>query len=236
MGQPWVNAFWISEIAMYLIFRLGGFLGISLLVAGTGAVTFYLLYKRTARGRFISAFVILLAALTAAPVWGPRPQIFSFLLLAVLDGWLEKTQGRNTKALWLLIPFFALWANIHGGWIWGFLLLAAYISGSAINNLTGASRPALKSWKYPGILALWTLAAMLAFLGHWHLAIAISHRRRFHANTRMGLPELSSGPTSAFTMDGLFTTVFRRASQAKDRLDRAYQDYRVRLSCVFLSA
>lgn len=175
MGQSWVNAFWVSDAAMYLVFRLGGFLGISLLVASVGAVTFYLLYQRTSRGGFISAFIMLLAALTAAPVWGPRPQIFSFLMLAVLDGWMERTQQSNTKVLWPLIPFFALWANIHGGWIWGFLLLAAYISGDVINNIVAAPKQTVNVWKYPGALALWTLGAMLAIgvnpngIGIWRL-------------------------------------------------------------------
>lgn len=174
-GQPWVNAFWVSEIIMYLVFRLGGFFGITVLVAGVGAVTFYLLYQRTTNGGFISALIILLAALAAAPVWGPRPQIFSFLLLAVLDGWLERSQKYNSRTFWLLIPFFALWANIHGGWIWGFLLLAAHITGSVINNLAAISKRADAMWTYPTALTLWTLGATLAVgvnpngIGIWRL-------------------------------------------------------------------
>ena len=87
-GAPWVNAFWISEIIFYLVYQLGGFFALTILVALTGAATFYLLYRRMDGNQFINAFVVVLAALTAAPIWSPRPQIFSFFILALLDGWL----------------------------------------------------------------------------------------------------------------------------------------------------
>ena len=134
-GQPWVNAFWISEIIFYLLYRLGGFFSLTVLVALTGAVTFYFLFRRMEGNKFVNAFVIILATVTAAPIWSPRPQIFSFLILALLDGWLLNQIQKNNKAsLWILVLVFALWANIHGGWIWGFLLLAAYIVGTSVKQ------------------------------------------------------------------------------------------------------
>jgi hypothetical protein len=162
-GQPWVNAFWISEIIFYLLYRLGGFFSLTVLVALTGAVTFYFLSRRMEGNKFVNAFVIILATVTAAPIWSPRPQIFSFLILALLDGWLLNHIQKNNKAsLWILIPIFAFWANIHGGWIWGFLLLAAYIVGTALNNLSKENRFAPASWKFLLHLIFWSLAACLA--------------------------------------------------------------------------
>jgi hypothetical protein len=161
-GQPWVNAFWISEIIFYLLYNLGGYFSLTLLVALTGAVTFYLLFRRMAGNKFVNAFIIVLAALTAAPIWSPRPQIFSFLILVLLDGWLDQIQKGNQRPLWILMPIFAIWANIHGGWIWGFLLLAAYIVGTALNNLSSENRFASSTWKFPLRLIFWTLAAGLA--------------------------------------------------------------------------
>ena len=162
-GQPWVNAFWISEIIFYLLYRLGGFFSLTVLVALTGAVTFYFLSRRMEGNKFVNAFVIILATVTAAPIWSPRPQIFSFLILALLDGWLLNHIQKNNKAsLWILIPIFAFWANIHGGWIWGFLLLAAYIVGTALNDLSKENRFAPASWKFLLHLIFWSLAACLA--------------------------------------------------------------------------
>ena len=53
----------------------------------TGAVTFYFLFRRMEGNKFVNAFVIILATVTAAPIWS-HDEIFSFLILALLDGWL----------------------------------------------------------------------------------------------------------------------------------------------------
>ena len=72
-GQPRLNAFWISEIIFYLLYRLGGFFSLTALVALTGAVTFYLLFRRMGGNKFVNAFIIILATITASPIWNPRP-------------------------------------------------------------------------------------------------------------------------------------------------------------------
>lgn len=129
-GAPWVNAFWLSEIFMYWLYRVGGYLLLAGFVSLTGAVSFSIISRRLSGNAILNGFIILLAALTAAPIWGPRPQILSFLFVALLDLWLVKK-----RPTWILIPFFALWANIHGGWIWGFLLLIAHVAGLFIQSL-----------------------------------------------------------------------------------------------------
>ena len=162
-GHPWVNAFWISEIVFYLAYKLGGYFSLTLLVALIGAATFYFLYRRMEGNKFVNAFIIILATLTAAPIWSPRPQIFSFFILALLDGWLNQLQkNNNQRSLSILILVFAVWANIHGGWIWGFLLLAAYVVGIALNNLSKEKRVVSENWKFLSHLIFWSLVAGLA--------------------------------------------------------------------------
>lgn len=124
-GAPWINAFWLSDILLYLLYDKGGYLALASFVALLGALTFYLVSNHLKGHPFVNLFLLVLAAITAAPIWGPRPQLLSFFLAALLDFWLLGSPRRG----WLLMPFFALWANLHGGWIWGFLLLAAHIAG-----------------------------------------------------------------------------------------------------------
>jgi hypothetical protein len=191
-GQPWANAFWISEIAFYLLYKTGGYLSLTVLVALTGAATFYFLFRRMEGNKFVNAFIILLATVTAAPIWSPRPQIFSFLILALLDGWLLKQiQKSNKSSLWILIPVFAFWANIHGGWIWGFLLLAAYVVGIALDNLSKENRFAPSNWKFLLYLILWCLAAGLA-IGLNPNGIAIWRLPITTANVSMQIQEWAS--------------------------------------------
>jgi hypothetical protein len=206
-GQPWVNAFWVSEIVFYLTYKLGGFIAITGLAALIGAVTFYFLYRRMEGSSFVNAFIIILAVLTAAPIWSPRPQLFSFLILALLDGWLSRIQKENQKWLWLLIPIFALWANIHGGWIWGFLLLAAHIAGMALNNLTKENRGNAENWKFLLRLVFWSLAACLA-IGLNPNGITIWRLPFYTASVSMQIQEWASPDFHQFEFQPLLWMVF----------------------------
>ena len=206
-GQPWVNAFWISEIVFYLLYKLGGFLSITCLVALVGVATFYFLYRRMEGNPFVNTFMIVLAVLCAAPIWSPRPQIFSFLILALLDGWLSKIQKENQKWLWLLIPIFALWANLHGGWIWGFLLLAAHIAGMAFNNLTKENRGNVENWKFLLRLIFWSAVACLA-IGLNPNGISIWRLPFYTASVSMQIQEWASPDFHLLEFQPLLWMVF----------------------------
>lgn len=152
-GAEWVNAFWISEILLYGIYATAGYFGLTFFVSLIGAITFYLISRRFVGTIFINSFLLILAAITAAPIWGPRPQILSFFLIAVLDDWLI-----HKRAKWFLILLFALWANIHGGWIWGFLLIIAHITGKIIEQLINQE----KNWREIKSLIGWFALSALA--------------------------------------------------------------------------
>jgi hypothetical protein len=152
-GVEWVNAFWISEILLYAIYIIAGYFGLTFFVALIGVFTFYIINKQILGNLFINGFILILATLTAAPVWSPRPQILSFLLIAILNYWLT-----NKRSHWFLIPLFTFWANIHGGWIWGFLLLIAHIAGEAFQQFTSQE----KNWAEAKSLIGWSIFATLA--------------------------------------------------------------------------
>lgn len=157
-GAEWVNAFWLSEIGLYGLYQLGSYFAIAAFVSLTGALTFHLIGRRLAGNPILNSFILLLAAITAAPIWGPRPQIISFLFVAILDYWLDK-RGSHP---WILVPLFALWANLHGGWVWGFLLLLAHIAGNLINLLSAPSEEKTALWQKAKRLLGWSALAMLA--------------------------------------------------------------------------
>ena len=157
LGTPWVNAFWISEIFLYLLHQLGGYFALSALVSLTGALAFYIIYQYVPGNPLIKSFVCILAAVTAAPIWGPRPQIISFMFVALLDSWLAKK-----KPKWLLVPFFAFWSNIHGGWIWGFLLLIAHITGILVKLYFAPTDDKSTLWNEAKVLLGWSALSALA--------------------------------------------------------------------------
>jgi len=136
-GETWVNAFWISDLWMALLFRVGGFFALAVWVAAMAALVSWILALQMPKGFLLNSLVLLLTALVFAPVWTPRPQLFSFLLLALLDFWLFKYFREDARGEWILLPLFALWANLHGGFIWGILLLLAATVGAWLDRLFG---------------------------------------------------------------------------------------------------
>ena len=134
-GEAWINHSWLAQILLALIFRIGGYLGLSLTVALAAAVSMAIIYRQMAGPALFRAFVVLLATIVAAVVWSPRPQIFSLLMLAICSLLLDQYRRNGNNRLWLLPPIFVLWSNLHGGYPLGLLLIGAFLAGEIVDSL-----------------------------------------------------------------------------------------------------
>ena len=63
--------------------------------------------------------VLTTGALAIAPMMQFRPQLFDFIALSALLLLLARDSYRRAGLLWLAIPIFVLWANLHGGFFVG---------------------------------------------------------------------------------------------------------------------
>ncbi|HNE67299.1 MAG TPA: hypothetical protein PLE39_02895 [Anaerolineales bacterium] len=159
-GADWVNAFWVSDLALYGLWQVGGFFAITLTTALLAIFTLWIIFKRMTNAIIPRGLLVILAMMGIIANWTPRPQLLSFLLLAWLDSFLYEHIHTKRQPLWKLVLLFALWGNLHGGFIWGALLLFATLAGESFDLLFGNS-PKLV-FKEIGHLALWSLAAFLA--------------------------------------------------------------------------
>jgi hypothetical protein len=89
--------------------------------------------------------------------WDVRPQILSYLALAALAWQLERFHAGRRWALPASLGVVALWANVHGAVVLGFVLLACETAGAWIESWRDRPRRA-GAWR----LAVVTLAAPLA--------------------------------------------------------------------------
>jgi hypothetical protein len=162
-GAPWVNQSWLAQIGMWGLYNLGGYPALSLAVAVIVALTFGFVFAQGEANPYLRAFVVLLAAIASARVWAPRPHLLTFLLSGVVGYllYLYKRRGRNI--LWLLPPLFVLWANVHGGYVIGFVLLGCVIFGEIGNHLLGVGERVL-SWRQILVLSGVTALSLIACL------------------------------------------------------------------------
>jgi hypothetical protein len=119
-----------------------------------------IVYKQMSGPLYLRGLLIIIAMMGMVANWTPRPQLLSFLLLAGLDYFLYRHINFKRQPLWILVLSFALWGNLHGGFIWGVLLLFATLAGEIFNNLSN-NQPKL-NYSEIGNLGIWSALAVLA--------------------------------------------------------------------------
>ncbi len=131
-GADWQYPGWLVEAPLVLIYRYLGAGGLNLWTALMATMAFMFVWRRLSGGVFLRAFVTILAAAAAGIYWAARPYMVTFLLTAVflwiLEGyrWDCPDVRKAKRRLWWLPVLMIVWANSHGGFITGFILLGVY--------------------------------------------------------------------------------------------------------------
>jgi hypothetical protein len=139
-GEPFVAFEYGSQVLMASAHRLAGLPGLLVLCGLVVAATHALLLRYLLRRGVEPGFAFLAttwAAVLGSMHWAARPHLVTGLLVVVLLDLLD----RDEPPVGWLVPLFALWANLHGGWIFGLILIGALAVGHA---LAGHRRRALR--------------------------------------------------------------------------------------------
>lgn len=132
-GHPWKISYLLYQvIVVYMFKNMPLFLiGIIFSLAASCGVVF-LLEKRIS---WIKVLAVIPACMLLASNLGIRPHVFSFLLFAIMLKFLEKKLYLKYAhvILWFLI--FALWVNLHQGFLIGLLVLGAYVGIEGIISI-----------------------------------------------------------------------------------------------------
>ncbi len=131
---PWINHEWLSDVVIAGFMKLGGYW----FTAGAFALVWALAIVIAARTWKLPVVGIGFAAVMGLAV--ARPNAWTALFFAVTLLAIEK------RWHWRLVPLFVLWANLHGGFVIGFVALAV---------------AAWRDRKYIGVLAVSVLATFL---------------------------------------------------------------------------
>ena len=108
-------------------YALAGWSGPVVLAAAAIAATFALLTKFVSRRLSDSTTLVFVAAALAltVPHLLARPHVLALpVMVAWVGGLIAAADRRAAPSLWLL-PLMALWANLHGGFVFGLLLVGA---------------------------------------------------------------------------------------------------------------
>ena len=137
-GAPWIAHYWLAGVIFYLINAAVGFTGLMVVVSSLAVFTYWIVLKTAwlkSKTRLLPLIILAPFSFLTYELWVPRPQIFSYLLTALLIFLLEKWRiSKNDRLLFILPLLFILWANVHSGVVLGLLILCIYVGSIVIQN------------------------------------------------------------------------------------------------------
>jgi hypothetical protein len=140
VGHSWTDHEWLAEVWLYGLYRLAGLWGPIAFFALVICATFFLVYRQMmARGlnRVLSLFLVAAAFMASSASWGPRIQMLTLFFLAAYMLILHRF-GETRDRRWLLaLPgLMLIWANVHGGFALGLVVIVVTLAGEWLNRAT----------------------------------------------------------------------------------------------------
>jgi hypothetical protein len=148
----WHNHEWLGQLGFWWVYQAGETLlggsqrwdGLTALILskafllGITYVALALLAGWISGAGLPGVVAALLAAEVGRRTFYPRPPVYSYLFLVLLYAFLHAVRVGKLRKRWLaaMLPFFCFWANIHGAWAAGGVVLAAFAVGAFIDSLS----------------------------------------------------------------------------------------------------
>jgi len=162
---PWFPHEWGFGALCWLSLTALGGAGPAILCAALLSVSVLLLWRLLIVSYGRAGLIPMVLLLLVLGAWmytfqAQRAYLFGngLFVLALLI--LQHARRGHQKLLWLFVPLLALWANLHGSWLVGPVLLASFGAGEALNNRALDGRALL-----PAGIALLSFAAAAASPG-----------------------------------------------------------------------
>jgi len=159
-GHHWTMHEWLTEVMFAGLNHLGGLALIVVVLSVTTWLGLLLILLRSLLrkpGYVAAGMGIILATIAGYPIWGPRAQMITFALTCLVLYMVERHLVRGGRAVWLLVPLFLVWANLHSGFIIGAAFFVAIAGVELVLHWIG--RPQVE-WSRLRVL-LMVLAACL---------------------------------------------------------------------------
>jgi hypothetical protein len=137
-GQPWCAWEWLYDAVIAAIHHVAGLNGVVLftavIIAGTYALLFRFLLRRSGSFAVAVAFTLLTASASQIHMLA-RPHVLTWLFTLIWVEVLYRFEAGRFSALLWLPPLMLLWVNAHGGFLMGLVLLAIFGCASIWNCL-----------------------------------------------------------------------------------------------------
>ncbi|MHC4926796.1 MAG: hypothetical protein ACYTER_05615 [Planctomycetota bacterium] len=162
----WLNQNWLTHLGFYKLatwFGDDGGYNLDTLVYwkfGLYFLTVFCVYgigKTLGAGDTLSAAAACLAMVVGRTFYDIRPAGYSNLLVPAFLLILALTMCKNYRWVWLSIPLIVFWANVHGGYLYAFIMFLPFIGINLLLRLP-------KRWTIcVGLCGLWLLLYLMSY-------------------------------------------------------------------------
>jgi hypothetical protein len=155
-GEPWISTQWLAQVFYAKAYAVFGWSGPVVLATTAIAATFALLTKYLNRHLSESATLVFVAAALAltVPHLLARPHVLALpIMVAWIGGLIAAADRRVAPSFWLL-PLMALWANLHGGFVFGLALMAPIALDAVVSAAPALRKPLALRWAFFAAVAL----------------------------------------------------------------------------------
>jgi hypothetical protein len=134
-GQPWISTQWLAQVVYAKFHAWFGWTGPVVLASAASAATFALLAKYLSRSLSESAalvFVTVAFALTAPHILA-RPHVLALPVMVAWIAGLMAAADDSDAPRFTMLPLMVLWANLHGGFVFGLAIIAPIALDAVVN-------------------------------------------------------------------------------------------------------
>ena len=150
-GRPWVPFEWLSEVVLAGAYRFAGYGGIAALATAALMSLHAIVFFNAARlvRPLVAVLGIIAMDAILIPMMLARPHLIGWVLIALWTWLMVRARQQDRAPPVVAALLMALWVNLHGSWIMG-LLIAAAFGLEALLVSPDRSR-ALRQWLLFGI-------------------------------------------------------------------------------------
>jgi hypothetical protein len=136
-GTPWVDQSWLFDLGLaWIVGRVGWSGAVALAAVILASVYAWLTHEIERSGR--SKLAALVAAMIAAGVgsihFHCRPHLATIAGVTATLAAVRSLHERNHRAVWFVPLLMIAWANLHGGFVAGLVILATSIAGELVSR------------------------------------------------------------------------------------------------------
>lgn len=136
-SHKYIDLSWLFQVIIYSLWQKTGMLGIVLLRCLLVLATFWVLFRTSSIFRHNLSIILLLILIVVFICEGrfyTRPELFTFLFLNLTLYILYKYKSGSRRLIPLLVIINIFWANIHGFFILGWIILICFLVSELIEK------------------------------------------------------------------------------------------------------